>query len=128
MLKLKGYSAHGSRLETYDGYSPVKANGLMRAQGLSGNSAHGFREGKAVSRPQAVWRQRTNRQGPETRISVSARPNHWHLTNRFSLYTRYFAFILGTGYNRLGNAVERGMRGTGAAQGRLLNRINPAST
>ena len=54
MLKLKGYSAHGSRLETYDGYSPVKANGLMRAQGLSGNSAHGFREGKAVSRPQAV--------------------------------------------------------------------------
>ena len=54
MLKLSGYAAHGSRLEKYGGYSPVKANGLMRAQDLSGNSAHGFREGKAVFRPQAV--------------------------------------------------------------------------
>ena len=54
MLKLSGNSAQGSRLEKYGRYSPVKANGWMRAQELSGNSAHGFPEGKAVVRPQAV--------------------------------------------------------------------------
>ena len=54
MLKLSESSAHGSRLKKYGRYSPVKANGLMHAQELSGNSAHGFPEGKAVVRPQAV--------------------------------------------------------------------------
>ena len=52
--ELSGNSAHGSRLAKYGRYSPVKANGLMRAQELSGDSAHGFLEGKAVVRPQAV--------------------------------------------------------------------------
>ena len=54
MLKLSGNSAHGSRLEKYGRYSPVKANGLMRAQELSGNSAHGFPESTEVVRPQAM--------------------------------------------------------------------------
>ena len=84
--ELSGSSTHGSWLEKYGRYSPVKANGLMRAQELSGNSAHGFREGKAVFRPQAVL---AAMHGPprshEPRVSVSARPNLWHLTNRFSL-------------------------------------------
>ena len=52
--ELSGNSAHGSRLEKYSIYSPVKANGLMCVQELSGNSEHGFPEGKAVVRPQAV--------------------------------------------------------------------------
>ena len=65
---------------------PVKANGLMRAQELSGNSAHGFREGKAVFRPQAVLvAMHEPPRSHEPRISVSARSNHWHLTNRFSI-------------------------------------------
>ena len=52
--ELSENSAHGSRLAKYGRYSPVKANGLVRAQELSGNSVHGFPEGKAVVRPQAV--------------------------------------------------------------------------
>ena len=44
----------GERFERYGRYSPVKANVLMRAQELSGKSAHGFPEGKAVVRPKAV--------------------------------------------------------------------------
>ena len=47
-------SREGERLEKYGRYSPLEANGLMVAQELSGNSAHGFPEGKAVVRPQAV--------------------------------------------------------------------------
>ena len=37
----------------------------------------------------------------EPRHSVSATPNHWLSTNRISLHTRYFAFVLGTGCNWL---------------------------
>ena len=84
--KLSGNSTPGSRLEKYGRYSPVKANGLMCAQELSGNFAHGFREGKAVFRPQAVLAaMHEPPRSHEPHISVSARPYHWHLTNRFSL-------------------------------------------
>ena len=120
MLKLSGYSAHGSWLEKYGGFSSVKANGLMRAQELSGNSARGFREGKAVFRPQAVLAAiHEPPRSHEPRISVSAMPNHWHLTNRFSLshsLLRFHTLALGI----IGWACGR----AGALVGPVLHRVD----
>ena len=85
---IDAFSREGERIDACSNLAdiPAKANGLMRAQELSGNSVHGFREGKAVFRPQAVLvAMHEPPRSHEPRISVSARPNHWYLTNRFSL-------------------------------------------
>ena len=101
----------------------------MRAQELSGNSAHGFRERKAVFRPQAVLvAMHEPPRFHEPRILVSARPNHWHLTPLF-----YFTLVTSLSYSArgiIGWAMRSsgGIHGTGAAQDRLLYMINSAST
>ena len=44
---------------------------------------------------------------PRAPRSVSATPGHWLRLIAFHFHTHYFAFVLGTGYNRLGIADER---------------------
>ena len=92
----------------------------MRAQELSGNSAHEFPEGKAVVRPEAVLvAMHEPPRSHEQRISVSAMPNLWHLTNCFSLshsLLRFRRLALGI----IGWACGR----TGALVGPVLHRVD----